>query len=148
MFAFSACQRVSVCVGARECERQTARARQEASPEDWQLWQSLHAGLNARLVQSGSGSSGCLAPSRRPMTLIPCYCISQLLQRGPGLAPCCPPPLPSPPHSTTTTTFGGWTSSHAFRCLSVWFVLVCSVCCARGPQEVLECGHGMWCSKI
>lgn len=98
MFAFSAW--VSVCVGARVCkrERRTARARQEASPEDWQLWQSLHAGLNARLVQSGSGSSGCLAPSRRPMTLIPCYCISQLLQRGAGLAPCCPPPPPPPHH--------------------------------------------------
>lgn len=36
--------------------------REKESLEDWQLQQSLHAGLNARLARSGSGSSGCLLP--------------------------------------------------------------------------------------
>lgn len=74
----SAC--VCVCVWGWVSERQRERERQKESPEDWQLQQSLHAGLNARLVQSGSGSSGCcsLLALNDSNTR---YCISQLLQR-------------------------------------------------------------------
>lgn len=66
--------------------------RQKENPEDWQLSQSLHAGLNARLVQSGSGSSGCLLPFDTQWLLIPATVLVNYFGGQAAL----PLPLPRP----------------------------------------------------
>lgn len=65
-FAYT-CMHVCVhsCIWEWECSCMSCVSvfvREKESLEDWQLQQSLHAGLNARLARSGSGSSGCLLP--------------------------------------------------------------------------------------